>query len=77
MAYVTQVHEVTVKIDRSTVTMNDVEKNVVRCPNAVAAKKMISLVEQIRDAGDSVGGVIECVARGIPPRTWRARVRQA
>src|SRR6185436_13054564 len=67
VAYVTQIHEVTAKIDRSTVTMNDVEKNVVRCPNAAAAKKMISLVEQIRDAGDSVGGVIECVIRGIPP----------
>jgi chorismate synthase len=67
VAYVTQIHEVTAKIDRSTVTMNDVEKNVVRCPDAAAAKKMISLVEQIRDAGDSVGGVIECVARGITP----------
>jgi chorismate synthase len=67
VAYVTQIHEVTAKIDRSTVTMNDVEKNVVRCPDAAAAKKMISLVEQIRDAGDSVGGVIKCVARGIPP----------
>jgi chorismate synthase len=67
VAYVTQIHEVAAKIDRSTVTMNDVEKNVVRCPDASAAKKMISLVEQIRDAGDSVGGVIECVARGIPP----------
>jgi chorismate synthase len=66
VAYVTQIHEVTAKIDRSTVTMNDVEKNVVRCPDAAAAKKMISLVEQIRDAGDSVGGTIECVARGIP-----------
>jgi chorismate synthase len=67
VAYVTQIHEVTAKIDRSTVTMNDVEKNVVRCPDAAAAKKMISLVEQIRDAGDSVGGVIECVAHGVPP----------
>ena len=66
-AYVIQIHEVTAKIDRSTVTMNDVEKNVVRCPDATAAKKMISLVEQIGDAGDSVGGAIECVARGIPP----------
>src|SRR6059058_4765031 len=46
-AYVIQIHEVTAKIDRSTVTMNDVEKNVVRCPDATAAKKMISLVEQI------------------------------
>ncbi|MGC2625556.1 MAG: chorismate synthase [Candidatus Udaeobacter sp.] len=67
VAYVTQIHEVSAKIDRSTVKMNDVEKNVVRCPDGAAAKKMISLVEQIRDAGDSVGGVIECVVRGIPP----------
>jgi chorismate synthase len=67
VAYVMQIHEVTAKIDRSTVAMNDVEKNVVRCPDATTAKKMISLIEQTRDAGDSVGGVIECVARGIPP----------
>ena len=66
VAYVTQIHEVTAKIDRSIVKLNDVEKNIVRCPDPAAAKKMISLVEQIRDAGDSVGGVIECVARGIP-----------
>jgi chorismate synthase len=65
-AYVTQIHDVSAKVDRSAVTMKDVEKNVVRCPDAAAAKKMTSLVEQIRDAGDSVGGVIECVARGIP-----------
>jgi chorismate synthase len=67
LAYVTQIHEVTADINRSTVKMSDVEKNVVRCPDAAAAKKMTSLIEQIREAGDSVGGVIECVARGIPP----------
>ena len=67
VAYVTQINDVTAKIDRSAVKMNEVEKNAVRCPDDAAAKKMISLVEQIRDAGDSVGGVIECVARGIPP----------
>src|SRR6185437_8973315 len=67
VAYVTQIHEVIAMIDRSTVTIDDVEKNVVRCPDVAASKKMISLVEQIRDAGDSVGGVIECVTRGIPP----------
>jgi len=67
IAYVTQIHEITAKINRSAVRMSDVEKNVVRCPNAAAAKKMTALVEQIRDAGDSVGGIIECVARGIPP----------
>ena len=67
VVYVAQIHDVTAEIDRSTVRMKDVEKNSVRCPDAAAAKRMISLIERIRDEGDSVGGVIECVARGIPP----------
>jgi chorismate synthase len=66
VAYVAQVHEITAKINRSRVTMKDVEKNAVRCPDAAAAKKMIELIEQIRDEGDSLGGVIECVVRGVP-----------
>src|SRR5207253_3003650 len=67
VAYVTQIHEVVAKINRSAVKTKDIEKNIVRCPDAVAAKKMVSLIEEIRDKGDSVGGVIECVVRGIPP----------
>jgi chorismate synthase len=66
VAYVTQIHEVVAKINRSTVNGKEIEKNIVRCPDAVAAKKMVSLIEEIRDKGDSVGGVIECVVRGIP-----------
>jgi len=64
-AYVTQIHDVVAKIDRSTVKMKDVEKNIVRCPDAAAAKRMISLIEEVCAKGDSIGGVIECVARGI------------
>ena len=67
VAYVTQIHELAAQIDRSTVKIKDVEKNIVRCPDNSIAKKMISLIETVRDEGDSVGGVIECVARGIPP----------
>ena len=67
VAYVTQVHDIVAKIDRSTVKMKDVETNTVRCPDAAAAKQMVSLIERVRDEGDSVGGVIECVARGIAP----------
>src|SRR5216110_1671558 len=67
VAYVRQIHEVTAKIDRSTVKMKDVEKNIVRCADAAAAKRMMSLIEQVRDQGDSIGGLIECVIRGIPP----------
>ena len=67
VAYVAQIHEIAAKINRSVVTMKDVEKNAVRCPDGTAAKKMASLIEKVRGDGDSVGGVIECVARGIPP----------
>jgi chorismate synthase len=66
VAYVTQVHEVAAKIDRARVRTADVESNIVRCPDKTAAAKMISLIEKTRDQGDSLGGVIECVARGIP-----------
>src|SRR5436190_15952954 len=48
VAYVTQIHEVIAKINRSTVTGKDIEKNIVRCPDTVAAKKMVSLIEEIR-----------------------------
>jgi len=67
VAYLTQIHGITSKVDQSIVKMKDVEKNIVRCPDTAAAKRMISLIEQVRDEGDSIGGVIECVARGIPP----------
>jgi chorismate synthase len=66
VAYVAQIHELIAKINRSTVKMKDVDRNAVRCPDAAAAKRMESLIEQIRDEGDSVGGVIECIVRGIP-----------
>src|SRR5213596_1883386 len=67
VAYVAQIHEVIAKINRSAVKAKDVDRNVVRCPDATAAKKMEALIEQIRAEGDSVGGVIECVVRGVPP----------
>jgi chorismate synthase len=66
VAYVAQIHKIVAKINRSSVKMKDAEKNAVRCPDVAAAKRMESLIGQIRDEGDSVGGVIECVVRGIP-----------
>lgn len=43
------------------------ESNIVRCPDAVAAGKMIALIREVRDAGDSVGGVVTAVIRGMMP----------
>src|SRR6184192_3324917 len=57
LTYVAQIHDIVAKINRCTVKMKDVEKNIVRCPDVAAAKKMVSLIEEIRDKGDSVGGV--------------------
>src|SRR5438128_3207464 len=67
VAYVAQIHEVIAKVNRSVVKMKDVDRNVVCCPDSTAAKRMEALIEQIRAEGDSVGGVIECVVRGVPP----------
>src|SRR5580700_105704 len=67
LAYVTQVQRIVARTDREAVTFQQIESNIVRCPDEGAARKMIRLIEKTRRAGDSVGGVIECVARGVPP----------
>src|SRR5438552_3399356 len=58
--------EIVAKINRSKVKTAEVETSIVRCPDEAAAKNMIDLIEQTRAAGDSLGGVIECVARHVP-----------
>ena len=65
VAYVTQIHEVTAQINTQRVTAAAVESNAVRCPDEAAAKIMRQLIDRIREQGDSVGGTIECVIRGI------------
>lgn len=66
LAYVSQVQKLTAEIDPERVTLKQVESNIVRCPDAKMAEKMIRLIEKMRSAGDSVGGIVEGVARGVP-----------
>ncbi len=66
LAYVSQVQKLTAEIDHERVTMKQIESNIVRCPDAKVATKMIRLIEKMRGAGDSVGGIVEGVARGVP-----------
>lgn len=49
-----------------TIDLNMIEKNIVRCPDRVAANQMIEKIEEARQAGDSLGGIIEVVVRGCP-----------
>jgi chorismate synthase len=67
LAYVSQVRRLQARIDPETVKLRDIEANPVRCPDPAMAKKMLRLIEKVRAAGDSVGGIVEGVARGVPP----------
>lgn len=67
LAYVQQVQRIAADVDVEKVKLKDVESNIVRCPDQAAAAKMIRLIERIRKAGDSVGGIVGGVARGVPP----------
>jgi chorismate synthase len=66
IAYVKRIKDLEGGIDPETVTLDQVESNIVRCPDPEAAERMIDLIEQYRNQGDSLGGVVECVARQVP-----------
>lgn len=66
ISYVEQVGDIKTAIDFNAVTAKAVEANIVRCPDPATAKKMIKLIETVRDEGDSVGGVIRGVIKGLP-----------
>jgi chorismate synthase len=66
LAYVKQVQRIEATINPDQVSLKQVESNMVRCPDAAAAEKMIRLIERMRRAGDSVGGIVEGIARGVP-----------
>lgn len=67
LAYVKQVQKLVADVNPESVKSQDIEANIVRCPNPATAEKMIRLIEKMRRAGDSVGGIVEGVARGVPP----------
>jgi chorismate synthase len=66
VAYVKQVCDIAADIDPATVTRAMVEANIVRCPDEKAAPTMVDLIDATRKAGDSVGGIVEAVARRVP-----------
>ncbi len=66
ISYVEQVGDIQTTIDQAIVTPEMIEANMIRCPDEEKAKEMISLVEKIRDEGDSIGGIIKGVIRGVP-----------
>ncbi len=66
LAYVSKVQDIGCDVDDDTFTMEDVDSNIVRCPDEAAAEKMLARIDEIRKAGNSIGGVVTCVARNVP-----------
>jgi chorismate synthase len=66
IAWVRRIHDIETLVDGERVSRDDVEANIVRCPDPEAAERMIERIEAIGREGDSCGGVIECVVRNPP-----------
>ena len=65
-AYTSQVGEVRLDGDYRQYSPEVAEANVVRCPNAEKAAEMEREILDAKRCGDTVGGVVTCVARGVP-----------
>jgi chorismate synthase len=66
IAYVKRIKDLEGIVNTDTVTLADVESNIVRCPDGEIANTMISLIEKTGRDGNSIGGVVECVVRNVP-----------
>ncbi|MBK9031736.1 MAG: chorismate synthase [Myxococcales bacterium] len=73
VAWVDEVEGIGAEVDGAVVTRAEVERTPVRCPDPVAAAAMTACIEAVRKDGDSVGGVVRAVARGVPAG-WGAPV---
>lgn len=67
LGWVSRVHEIDAEVDPGTVTLDQVEADPTRCPDPAAAAAMTGAIEAARRDGDSLGGVVTCIARGVPP----------
>jgi chorismate synthase len=67
VAFVSKVGRLVATADLERVARADVDRTPIRCPDAVMAEEMITAVEVARKDGNSLGGVVTCVARGCPP----------
>ncbi|HXH60243.1 MAG TPA: chorismate synthase, partial [Fimbriimonadaceae bacterium] len=65
-AWVSKVHTIVCDLDGSEVTREKVDANIARCPDSAVADQMVSLIEQVRKQGDSVGGAVSCYVKGVP-----------
>ncbi len=66
ISYVEQVGKIKTTIDYKNITIDDVESNIIRCPDSAVANKMIDFIDEVKQSGDSIGGVIKCIIKNVP-----------
>ena len=65
-AYTSRVGDIALENDYRMYDLDRVEENMVRCPDPDVAEQMDQLINEVRHQGDTIGGVITCVIKGIP-----------
>jgi len=65
-AYTSQVGHIAMIKSFESVDLSLIESNIVRCPEKETAEKMIAYIKQLKEEGDSIGGIISCVIKGVP-----------
>lgn len=66
VGYVLQIADIRGAVDRETVDEAQVDAQITRCPDPEASERMVAAIEQARRDGDSLGGIVEAVVRGVP-----------
>lgn len=65
-AYTSQVGPFAMTQKSDEVDLSAIENNIVRCPQQDVAEQMIEYIQQLKKEGDSTGGIISCVVKGVP-----------
>jgi len=65
-AYTSQVGHIKMSTPLDKIDLSLVETNEVRCPEPETAEKMINYIRQLKAEGDSIGGTVSCVIKGMP-----------
>lgn len=65
-AYTSQVGHIKLEAPYQEYDFTQIEQNAVRCPDPVKAQEMETLIADVKSKGDTIGGVITCVAQGVP-----------
>ena len=66
-AYVSQVGDIKINPSYQELDLDQTEQNIVRCPDPEKAAEMITLIKEVRKAGDTIGGVVSGLIQGCPP----------